>query len=257
MDNQLRCRQQVGRLLSEGEVLAITEKVMVDNIVTGGKPTTPSRRKDQYSKGLILHEVPTTSGPDGPPPSAWPLVRMWLASCPDLLRPLLRRDFLQITDHLRAAAPETAAIRAMQQFWKELGDAAGIVEAKLRTELEEKRRAATGVGCSWVKCVMYEQEERVGETFRCAGCRDAMYCRLDCQKRSAFPHARSRLSQTADPRQSTRTFTGTLPTCMLQTLAGRWSQRGMRRHRQSGNIGFRNLGQDGLGLEAQSKCSTR
>ncbi|KAG8994549.1 hypothetical protein FRB94_009796 [Tulasnella sp. JGI-2019a] len=156
--HNIQAREQITRLISKYDLLAITEQVIVDNMKTGGV--------------------------DGPPPSAWPIIGTWLASCPDALRPPLRRDYLQVLDRLRHAQT-TLGVRSMLKFWENLGNVVGLSEKQLRAEAAKGQKGEANsdvIGCSWVKCPMYEQE-CAGETFRCAGCRRAMYCRLDCQKR--------------------------------------------------------------------------
>lgn len=100
----------------------------------------------------------------------------------DVLSPMLRRDFLRILDYFRAV--DTLKGRAETQFWIELGNATGVQEEELRKELVREREAEQGglVGCSWLKCFMYEQEA-ANDTFMCCGCGKAMYCGASCQDR--------------------------------------------------------------------------
>ncbi|KAG9036169.1 hypothetical protein FRB95_009743 [Tulasnella sp. JGI-2019a] len=150
--------EQMARLLStKCDVLGIIERVMLDGI----------RISDPlYSSS-----------------SVWSMIGTWFSIAPEKLRVPMRRDYLQILDHLRDL-PQTPYIVVVRNFWEGLGMVAKLSEQELRAELTRPQMEDMEdiVGCSWVKCPMYEQDFAV-ETYRCAGCRSKIYCTLICQKR--------------------------------------------------------------------------
>lgn len=115
------------------------------------------------------------------PAHCWELAGQAFGLVPDILRPQLHRDYLLILDHLhRSQSPEAGQYI---ELWVNMGARVGLSEAALRAERQTERSLVNEgmIGCGWLKCPMYEQE--YAETFRCAGCRRAMYCDLSCQAR--------------------------------------------------------------------------
>lgn len=112
----------------------------------------------------------------------WQSIERLLKCDLDALRVPLPRDFLGVLDYLRAVEPSTG--RQFLDLWLQLGDATGVSERELRKEHDRERKAVQDglVGCSWLKCAMYEQEY-AGDTFMCVGCRKVMYCGPSCQDR--------------------------------------------------------------------------
>lgn len=112
----------------------------------------------------------------------WVPIGRLLRQNADVLRDLMRPDFLRMLDYFRALDTDNA--RCFLELWLKIGTAVKISEADLREELKREREALRGdlLGCSWSKCMMYEQEF-ANDTYMCAGCRNAAYCELSCQKR--------------------------------------------------------------------------
>ncbi|KAG8850372.1 hypothetical protein FRB96_000436 [Tulasnella sp. 330] len=121
-------------------------------------------------------------------PGVWVDLRDLLIKNRKALLPPLRRDFLNILGHLRALLDNKENYKNVKshiEWWEGLGRAVGLTETGLRDDLYRERQKIMGdvVGCSWVKCMMYEQECDTTSMFRCAGCERAMYCGLWCQER--------------------------------------------------------------------------
>lgn len=123
------------------------------------------------------------------PISNWPNIRNWpnisrlLLSNQDALGPPLRRDFLVVVNYLRRV--DTPKGRYLLDFWPGLGRATGVDEQSLRDAIDREQKTEQGglVGCSWLRCAMYEQDSVRDTFFMCFGCRKAMYCGLSCQDR--------------------------------------------------------------------------
>lgn len=99
----------------------------------------------------------------------------------DALRPKLQCNYLRMLDLLRQSqSPEAGQYL---ELWEGLGACVGLSDVALRAERRMERKLLNEgmFGCSWIKCPMYEQD--LVDTFRCAGCRKAMYCDPSCQKR--------------------------------------------------------------------------
>jgi len=110
-----------------------------------------------------------------------------LLNSPEALKFCLRRDFLYITDYYRplTARSQHGKARMALKWWQELAAVVNITEAGLRKELEADRKQVTGgaVGCSWFKCVRFEQECDPSLLFQCSGCQRSIYCGRLCQTR--------------------------------------------------------------------------
>lgn len=124
-------------------------------------------------------------------PGVWVELRDMLIKSRKALLPPLRHDSLNILDHLRALLDDertSESAHSRIKWWEDLGKAVGVTEADLRETLYHERQKVMGdvVGCSWVKCMMYERECRVASMFRCANFQRAMYCGLRCQERLAL-----------------------------------------------------------------------
>lgn len=104
------------------------------------------------------------------------------------LEPPLRRDFLHVLDYLRSIPPDdqTEATGEIIQWWQALGASVGITEGELRAELVagmEKTTTSEASGCSWARCVRFQQDGDRHVFFQCAQCQKAMYCGSLCQRR--------------------------------------------------------------------------
>lgn len=102
----------------------------------------------------------------------------------------MRTDFLRVLDQLRAVAADGKDGRDASiviEVWEVFGTIAGLTEGELRAEAMvecQKTRSRRGLkSCAWFKCVMYGREDESIVRFRCAGCRQGMYCSVLCQER--------------------------------------------------------------------------
>ncbi|KAG9037794.1 hypothetical protein FRB95_004080 [Tulasnella sp. JGI-2019a] len=125
--------------------------------------------------------IPMHTPPEDPV-KIWEAIGKLLLLNVDALGPPLRRDFLHIVDYLRTIG--TPQSRDLLGWWRHLGALAGLSEEILRDEVARERNAARRglVGCSWLKCALYEQET-TEEMFFCVGCSKAMYCGQSYQDR--------------------------------------------------------------------------
>lgn len=113
-----------------------------------------------------------------------------LATCTKtILQPIVRRDFLQMIDVLRAehGTPSHGPAFKVLRWWGKLGAIVGVTEKDLRAEsrkaLKRELGALAAQGCSWFKCVRYGDDCGHPLTFRCHGCQKHAYCGILCQTR--------------------------------------------------------------------------
>lgn len=125
----------------------------------------------------------------GLPQAKWINLGNLLKSNRALLEPLLRRDFLYVLDHLRCLPSSSIKTDPLIQWWEELAGDIGITEDQLLAEKRKELKETMGdlVGCSWLKCFMFERDSDSVVMYHCAGCHKAAYCGVLCQERLAQP----------------------------------------------------------------------
>ncbi|KAG9002554.1 hypothetical protein FRB94_005808 [Tulasnella sp. JGI-2019a] len=174
LESGQRCAVQCTRLLNKLDFLSLIEKVAW---LTAANPSVV---EDISAYEITAYEIT---------PGVWSKLRNLLIGSREALLPPLRRDFLCLLDHLRTLIGDQTKtlenIESSIEWWEDLGKEVGVTECDLRSELCHDHEEVIGVaiGCSWFKCMMYEQECDPTGMFRCAGCSRAMYCGIVCQSR--------------------------------------------------------------------------
>lgn len=177
--------ERMARLLIKNDFLSLLEKGMLLAIQNG-----PSCKRNYQSIIFEEHDGATILL-DCFPEEAWNDVLLLLCQARNEFTQTLRRDYLNLLDHLRTRAEETEIaeqrniIMAMITIWERFADATGTEEAELRADAlaGSERDAGSHIGCGWVKCPMFELDDPAFVQLRCAGCGKTRYCGLECQKR--------------------------------------------------------------------------
>lgn len=184
-ENAEEGKAKLARLLNDYDLLPLVEKVMLYE----ARISDPCEHACLHSphrlspRGFtVLNDLNGRTSRF----TAWDPLCSLLLTTPDALTPPLRRDLLTILDHLRNGA--RLRITKIDTFWEALASGAGLIEESLRADRQRERKDRRGgtVGCSWLRCVMYQHENKA-EPFACARCHRAIYCNLTCQRRRARP----------------------------------------------------------------------
>lgn len=121
-------------------------------------------------------------------PDTWERFRRNLMLAPDILKVHLRRDYLHFLNCIRqrAIVSDPDLRQQVLKWWQDLAAAVDISEDALLAEANAERRKVVGdlsSGCSWFKCVIFEQDCDPALLFQCAGCHKSRYCGELCQGR--------------------------------------------------------------------------
>lgn len=103
------------------------------------------------------------------------------------LNAALQPEYMHVVEYLEllALGSQNDNAEELLRWWQDLGRAAHISESQLRQAGKAERRKAMGsvVGCSWLKCPLYDLACDAVRFFRCVGCEKKWYCGVLCQTR--------------------------------------------------------------------------